>query len=46
MARLVELLVLVDGDQWAAAFLASEPEYDKPAWIDAMRWRSAAASPR
>ncbi len=24
-----------NGDQWAAAFLASEPEYDEPAWVDA-----------
>lgn len=24
-----------NGDQWAAAFLASEPGYDEPAWLDA-----------
>lgn len=24
-----------DGDQWAATFLASEPDYDRPALIDA-----------
>ncbi len=24
-----------NGDQWAAAFLRSEPSYDEPAWIDA-----------
>lgn len=25
----------VNGDQWAAAFLANEPDYDEPAWLDA-----------
>lgn len=27
--------MIPNGDQWAAAFLASEPDYDRPAWIDA-----------
>lgn len=27
--------MIANGDEWAAAFLASEPDYDKPAWIDA-----------
>ena len=25
----------INGDAWAAAFLASEPEYGEPAWLDA-----------
>ena len=28
-------MIIPNGDQWAAAFLASEPEYDEAAWIDA-----------
>jgi hypothetical protein len=24
-----------NGDLWAAAFLASEPDHDEPAWLDA-----------
>jgi hypothetical protein len=24
-----------DGERWAAAVLASEPDYDEPGWIDA-----------
>lgn len=28
-------MIIPNGDQWAAAFLASEPVYDEPAWIDA-----------
>lgn len=28
-------MIIINGDQWAAAFLASEPDYDEPAWIDA-----------
>ena len=27
--------MIPNGDQGAAAFLASEPDYDEPAWIDA-----------
>ena len=27
--------MIPNGDQWAAAFLASEPDYDRPAWLDA-----------
>ena len=27
--------VQIKGDPWAAAFLASEPDYDEPAWLDA-----------
>lgn len=26
---------VMSGDQWAAVFLASEPDYDEPAWLDA-----------
>jgi hypothetical protein len=28
-------MIIAKGDQWAAAFLASEPDYDEAAWIDA-----------
>ena len=27
--------MIPNGDQWAAAFLASEPDYNEAAWIDA-----------
>jgi len=27
----------VDGDRWAAAFLASEPDYTGPGWIGAYK---------
>ena len=28
-------MIIPNGDQWAAAFLASGPDYNEPAWIDA-----------
>lgn len=27
--------MIPNGEQWATAFLASEPDYDEPAWLDA-----------
>jgi hypothetical protein len=27
--------VIFNGEQWSAAFLRSEPDYDEPGWIDA-----------
>jgi hypothetical protein len=34
----------VNGDAWAAAFLASEPDYSAAGWIDAYRRSSLTAS--
>jgi hypothetical protein len=27
--------MIFNGEQWSAAFLRNEPDYDEPAWIDA-----------
>lgn len=28
-------MIIPNGDQFAGAFLASKPDYDQPAWLDA-----------